>query len=64
MKVGDKVRLKSTVSWGSDVVAGIIMKVDHRARYLNHYVKLTGELDGTYHNWYSERELELLGRKE
>jgi len=60
MKVGDKVKLKNTASWESDVVTGIIMEVDHRARYLNHKVKLTGKHDGTYHTWYSERELELL----
>ena len=64
MRVGDRVRLKNTNSWESDVVTGIITEIDRWACYLSHNVKLAGKLDGIHHNWYSKRELELLESEE
>ena len=57
MKVGDRVKLKSTNSWAGPVVAGVITKIDHQASCLNHKVCLSTALDGTYHEWYSRKEL-------
>ena len=57
MKVGDRVKLKSTNSWASPVVAGVITKIDHQASCLNHKVYLSTALDGTHHEWYSRKEL-------
>ena len=57
MKVGDRVKLKSTNSWASPVVAGGITKIDHRTNFLNHKVYLSTALDGIHHDWYSRKEL-------
>ncbi len=64
MKVGQRVKLKSTNSWASPVVAGVITKIDHQASCLNHKVYLTTALDGTHHNWYSRKELISLESEE
>jgi len=64
MKVGDRVKLKSTNSWASPVVAGVITKIDHQASCLNHKVYLSTALDGTHHEWYSRKELLSLESEE
>ena len=64
MKVGDRVKLKSTNSWASPVVAGVITKIDHQASCLNHKVNLSTALDGTHHDWYSRKELISLESEE
>ena len=50
-------KLKSTNSWASPVVAGVITKIDHQASCLNHKVYLSTAHDGTHHQWYSRKEL-------
>ena len=57
MKVGQRVKLKNTASWASPVVAGVITKIDHRASCFNYKVYLSTALDGTYHSWYSRKDL-------
>ena len=64
MKVGDRVKLKSTISWASPVVAGVITKIDHRLSCLNYKVYLSTALDGTHHEWYSRKELISLESEE
>mgnify|MGYP003155019581 CR=1 FL=1 len=64
MKVGDRVKLKSTNSWASSVVAGVITKIDHQASCLNYEVYLSTALDGTHHDWYSRKELISLENEE
>jgi len=64
MKVGDRVKLKSTNSWASPVVAGVITKIDHRTNFLNHKVYLSTALDGTHYEWYSRKELISLESEE